>query len=268
VPNDSDSKPAKTVSATSDPSTSLETTSRPATPEITQPGANESRRSIVSMMEANYGVLLRLVRRKLRDRDLAADLVNEAVAICLEHVRTGKLVKVDQGIAGYVFKVSMNLLRNYARNKNNASDVRADASALETLAGAPERDDSDDQRLKELTREMLESLSMPRDRIIVERFYLDEEDKESICRDLGVTSAQFNLVISRARQRMRRLLDTRGLGRTDLICLALLCLAPLGATLVGVGGVGDLGLPKIHLLLQPFVHPASGILACWLSAGC
>ena len=137
-------------------------------------------------MESNYGVLLRLVRRKLRDPELAADLVNEAVAISLEHLRSGKLAKADQGIAGYVFKVSMNLLRNYRRNKNNAAEVRSDYSALETIAVAPERDDSDDQRLKQLTREMLESLSMSRDRAIVERFYLDEEDKDSICRDLGV----------------------------------------------------------------------------------
>lgn len=266
-------------------------------PEITQPQANDSRRSLITMMEANYGMLLRLVRRKLHDRELAADLVNEAVAICLDHLRTGKLVKVDQGVAGYVFKVSMNLLRNYVRNKNNASDARADASALETLAGTPERDDTDDQRLKRLTREMLESLSMPRDRIIVERFYLDEEDKETICRDLGVTSAQFNLVISRARQRMRRLLETRGLGKADLLCLVLLCLIPLlpamglmlpmalsavgvapvlpamGLALLSVAplapaaAVGGLHVSGTHLLLQPFVH-TSGLVACWLSAAC
>lgn len=238
------------MSATSDPSSPLEAASHAVTPELTQPegSVSDSRRSIVTLMEANYGVLLRLMRRRLRDPELAADLVNEAVAICLEHLRSGKLVKVDQGIAGYVFKVSMNLLRNYLRNKNNASDARADASALETLAGAPSRDDSDDQRLRQLTREMLQSLSVPRDRAIVERFYLDEEDKESICRDLGVTSAQFNLVISRARQRMRRLLDTRGLGKTDLLCL-----------------VAGLSMPgALTLLLQPFAHSAGTALVRWL----
>lgn len=244
-----DRKPAHPVPATTDQSSSLDANS-----PITQPeevNSESSRRSIASMMESNYGVLLRLVRRKLNDRELAADLVNEAVAIALEHLRSGKLVKVDQGIAGYVFKVSMNLLRNYRRNKNNAADARSDPSTLETLAVAPERDDSDDQRLRKLTREMLESLSMARDRAIVERFYLDEEDKDSICRDLGVTSAQFNLVISRARQRMRRLLDTRGLDKTDLLCLAL-----------------AVSLPSTLYLLQPFAHPASGIVAVWLGAAC
>lgn len=245
-----DPDPAHKVSATTDQSASLDANS-----PITQPEevltSESSRRSIVTMMESNYGVLLRLVRRKLRDRELAADLVNEAVAISLEHLRSGKLIKVDQGIAGYVFKVSMNLLRNYRRNKNNAIDARTDSSALDTLAIAPERDDSDDQRLKQLTQEMLESLSMARDRAIVERFYLDEEDKDSICRDLGVTSAQFNLVISRARQRMRRLLDTRGLGKTDLLCLML-----------------SLCLPGTCFFLQPLVHPATGIVAGWLCSAC
>jgi RNA polymerase sigma-70 factor (ECF subfamily) len=252
VPHDSDPEPAKTVSATSDPSTSLEATSNTVTPELTDPEASlsDSRRSIVLLMEANYAVLLRLVRRRLHDRELAADLVNEAVAICLEHLRTGKLVKVDQGIAGYVFKVSMNLLRNYLRNKNNATEARADSSALESLAVPPQRDDSDDQRLRQLTREMLESLTMPRDRAIVERFYLDEEDKESICRDLGVTSPQFNLVISRARQRMRRLLEDRGLNKSDLLCLVVGWCLPAGS-----------------LLLQLFAHPTSGSTASWLGIG-
>jgi RNA polymerase sigma-70 factor, ECF subfamily len=221
-------------------------------PELTQPEASvsDSRQHIVSMMEASYAVLLRLVRRKLNDQELAADLVNEAVAICLEHLRTGKLVKVDQGIAGYVFKVSMNLLRNYLRNKNNVAAARADSSVLESLAIPQQRDDSDDLRLKQLTREMLQSLNIPRDRAIIERFYLDEEDKDSICRDLGVTSTQFNLVVSRARQRMRRLLETRGLGKHDLLSLAVVLSSP-GA-----------------LLLLQSARSCGGSIVSWLGVGC
>ncbi len=94
---------------------------------------------------------------------------------------------------------------------------------------------------------MLESLNMARDRAIVQRFYLHEEDKETICRDLGVSSAQFNLVISRARQRMKRLLDTRGLGRNDLLCLAVAF--PL--------------LGTCHLL-QPLVHSVNSFVASWI----
>ena len=176
---------------------------------------------VSSMMQSSYGTLLRLVRSKLRDRELAADLLNEAVAISLEHVRSGKLVKVDQGLPGYVFKVSMNLARNYRRNKDNSAEARTDSSALDNVAGSAARDDIDDQRLRQLTRDMLASLNMARDRQIVERFYLDEVDKDTICRDLGVTAAQFNLVISRARQRMKRLLDERGLGRNDLLSVGL-----------------------------------------------
>ena len=215
-------------------------------PSETVPAAI-SPRQIASIIEASYGVLLRLVRRKMRDRELAADLLNEAVAISLEQVRSGKLVKVDQGFAGYVFKVTMNLLRNHLRKKHNSIETHADAAALEVLTTTTERDDSDDERLKLLTREMLESLNMPRDREIVERFYLDEEDKETICRDLGVTSTQFNLVISRARHRMKRLLEVRGLGRNDLLCVGL-------------------GLPFLGTchLLQPLVHSAHSVAASWM----
>ena len=234
------------MSATTDQSSSLKASLLDSETGETAP-APISPRQIASMIESSYGVLLRLVRRKMQDRDLAVDLVNEAVAISLEHVRSGKLAKVDQGLAGYVFKVSMNLLRNHRRKKNNSANARADSSVLENMASAAERDDSDDLRLELLTREMLASLNMPRDREIVERFYLDEDDKDAICRDLGVTSAQFNLVISRARHRMKRLLEARGLGRNDLLCVGL-------------------GLPFLGTchLLQPFVDSVHSFAASWL----
>jgi RNA polymerase sigma-70 factor, ECF subfamily len=235
----------RTVSATTDQSSSLQASV--LDPASTATSATPSPRQIASMIEGSYGVLLRLVKRKLHDRELAADLVNEAVAISLEQLRSGKLVKVDQGLIGYVFKVSMNLLRNHRRTKHNDIEARADSSALDNLTATATRDDSDDDRLKRLTREMLKSLNMARDREIVERFYLDEEDKETICRDLGVTSAQFNLVISRARHRMKRLLEARGLGRNDLLCVT------LGLPLVGT----------CHML-QPFGQSVHVIATSWL----
>jgi hypothetical protein len=58
---------------------------------------------------------------------------------------------------------------------------------------------------------MVAELSSPRDREIVKRFYLDEEDKQTICDDLRLSSLQFNQVIARARQRMKQQMEAKGL---------------------------------------------------------
>ena len=61
-----------------------------------------------------------------------------------------------------------------------------------------------------------------RDRAAIVRFYLDEERKEQICADLGLTELQFNLVLFRARNRLRQIFQQSGLVKTDLLSLAIL----------------------------------------------
>jgi RNA polymerase sigma-70 factor (ECF subfamily) len=63
---------------------------------------------------------------------------------------------------------------------------------------------------RQLVRRLLGELPQTRDREILFRFYLAEEAKEDLCRDLGLTAQQFNLVLFRARQRFRQLLEEAG----------------------------------------------------------
>ena len=73
-------------------------------------------------------------------------------------------------------------------------------------------------------RSLIESLPTARDREIVKRFYLDEDEKDVICRDLGLSALHFDKVIFRARQRMKALLEARGFKRSDFFSV-LLCMA-------------------------------------------
>ena len=58
-----------------------------------------------------------------------------------------------------------------------------------------------------LVRDLVGQLEVERDRQIILRFYLTEEDKASICEDLGLSSLHFNRVLHRARQRYRQLYE-------------------------------------------------------------
>ena len=88
---------------------------------------------------------------------------------------------------------------------------------------------------------VVESLPTPRDREIVRRFYLDEEEKEAICRDLGLSPLHFDKVIFRARQRMRKLLEERGFKKTDffradgVFCMSTVRCRPFTQILSGMG---------------------------------
>jgi RNA polymerase sigma-70 factor (ECF subfamily) len=54
-------------------------------------------------------------------------------------------------------------------------------------------------------RQVIRELGTERDRDILLRFYIAEEDKERISADFGLTSLQFNRVLHRARERYREL---------------------------------------------------------------
>ena len=204
------------MSATTEDSVPLQSRAAAAADRI---DAGSERERLVRLMQDNYGVLLRLIRGRIGNRELAEDLLNEAFAIALERLRLGKLAEPSK-VAGFVFRVSMNLLRNHRRNLDNRA-VRSDALVFEQLIAPDEPEDVDDPRLKLLAQEMLDSLHSRRDQEIVTRFYLYEHAKEAICRDFGLTSVRFNLVISRARQRMKKLLAAKGLTRADLLCIVL-----------------------------------------------
>lgn len=79
-------------------------------------------------------------------------------------------------------------------------------------------------------RQVIQDLGTSRDRDILLRFYIAEEDKDRISADFGLSSLQFNRVLHRARERYRALYLERAGGRQTALLLGLaiiLLLVPL-----------------------------------------
>jgi RNA polymerase sigma-70 factor (ECF subfamily) len=68
-----------------------------------------------------------------------------------------------------------------------------------------------------VVRELLIELPHPRDRLVLRRFYLDDCDKDVICRELSLSESTLNQILNRARQRFRQMLEERGFGKHDLL---------------------------------------------------
>jgi RNA polymerase sigma-70 factor (ECF subfamily) len=176
-----------------------------------------NRESIEQLLESQYQGLLRHLRRKTQDQQLAADLLNEALVTTLEHLNKGRISNPMQ-IAGYVFEVALNLLRNHRRKLSERPERRAEVNAETLAAGAA---DPVEVQWGHCIRQVLRELPTDRDRLLIKRFYLDEEDKEIICRDLGISPLHFDKIIFRSRQRMKSLLEQQGFSKADFFCLLL-----------------------------------------------
>ena len=103
-----------------------------------------------------------------------------------------------------------------------APDRRA---APEVLGSLPDATEATDRWLEKKValqvRRILLELRTPRDREILTRFYLQDQDKDVICRDLSLDADQFDKVLHRARGRLKELIELRGLRKSDLFMLCI-----------------------------------------------
>jgi RNA polymerase sigma-70 factor, ECF subfamily len=166
------------------------------------------------------GLQLQLAR-VTRDRDLAADILQDAVVTALQKLRAGEISNRTQ-LDGYVYRVALNHFRNHLRkDRSCVSDHDFEAD----LADTNERELPDSLQAEQWARvvkRMLEEITPARDRELLVRFYLYEESKDQLCQSFGLSDLHFNRVIFRARERFRELLKRRGLGKSDFLSIAVI----------------------------------------------
>lgn len=189
-------------------------------------------------------VRLLLARHTRRPAD-AEDLFQETFRLTIEKLRAGELRQPEK-LPGFVAALARNLAievyRKADRRRTDADSEHVAAAGLRPaqLGDVLERENAS------LVRRLLGELRNARDREILYRFYLAEEDKETIAADLELDSLQFNRVLHRARGRYRELLverlgadAERVLRRDALVAIALwtAAIAARGATFGAVASL-------------------------------
>lgn len=175
-------------------------------------------------LRQHYPGLVELLARRVGDRQLARDVLHDAIVTALSKLEAGAQLPAEV-LAGYVFRTAMNHLRNQRRHERLQ---RGDSDAIDALAadsGMGPAEQSRQAGLRDLVRRVLRDLASNRDRELLVRFYLDDEDKVQLCEAHGLTGPQFDRVICRARDRLRALVERAGCSRWDLLSIAMLIIA-------------------------------------------
>lgn len=158
-----------------------------------------------------YGrVVKSIIDRRVRDVPVVEDLCQDAFRLALEKVRRGD-PRESEKLAGFVCGIARNLAIEYLRGTEQTQPLEDGFVAFDPKPGPLDTVLLEEEKKGkiEAIRQVLKDLS-PRDSEILKRFYLDEEDKESICRGLGLSSLHFNRVLHRARERFRKFYGERG----------------------------------------------------------
>ncbi|MFL6194010.1 MAG: RNA polymerase sigma factor [Thermoanaerobaculia bacterium] len=164
-------------------------------------------RAEADLVERYSRGLLYMLRRAAGDPALADDLHQEAFRVVLERLRERGLEDPER-LAGFLHRTAKNLLvAGYRKTARRKTEGEVDGmEAVPDPASGPLQE-SLRQEEAALVRRLIGELETDRDRQILYRFYIAEEDKERICDDLGLSSLHFNRVLFRARQRFKELLE-------------------------------------------------------------
>lgn len=156
--------------------------------------------------------ILMLLERHTNGRPEAQDLYQDTFRLALDKLRRGELREPER-LAGFLASLARNLaIELYRGVARRRTEVDGDALAVVPSPRRSQLEDVLDAEKKRVVRQLLDEMRVDRDREILFRFYLAEEDKEVIARDFGIDSLQFNRILHRARQRYKEILESRGGG--------------------------------------------------------
>jgi RNA polymerase sigma-70 factor (ECF subfamily) len=146
-----------------------------------------------------------IIQKIVHNESVKDDLSQDTFRIALEKIRNGD-VREPERLSGFICSVARNAAIDYVRRVRRATNQEEIGNAERISDPQP---NPFEQLLRkeraEIVRQAIGELKVERDREVLFRYYIAEEDKDRICADLGLTSLQFNGVISRALKRFKKL---------------------------------------------------------------
>ncbi len=145
-------------------------------------------------------------------------------------MRAGEL-REPARLPGFIAQIARSLaIEHYRKAARRKTEPDSDALTDVAASGSGPLSELLSRERAGLVRQVIQELGTSRDRDILLRFYIAEEDKERISADFGLSSLQFNRVLHRARERYREILLERTGGRQAAFLLGvaiILLLVPL-----------------------------------------
>jgi len=161
------------------------------------------------LLQYRRGVLF-LIRRECGNATLAEDLCNEALRIAVDRVQSTGLRKPDS-FRSFLLQTARNLLLRTRQQEASHRTSTGGQDAIEQFedVGADVSLNVDVPVWARVIKEVLSELPLARDRKLLVRYYMEDQDKSRICLDLKISKEHFRRVTCRARQRFREILERR-----------------------------------------------------------
>lgn len=168
-----------------------------------QNGDQKAEAEFVAAYSSN---LMLMLLQKTQDPDLARDCSQKTMLIALDKMRAGDILK-PESIYAFLRSTAANVVITHHRTEERYTNLGNRVFELQNGEADAAIHEINSDTIKCLLKKLLAQLPIRRDRDILTRFYLREEDKVSLCRDFAIKSEHFDRVLYRAKQRVRLILE-------------------------------------------------------------
>jgi RNA polymerase sigma-70 factor, ECF subfamily len=139
------------------------------------------------------------VRSRLPSQQAREDVRQETFARVLTTLRKEKGLRQPERLGAFVNTVCNNVLLEHYRSSSRQQSLDADDQPELPAAGAGVEDVVAARQLGDKVSEILSGLSA-RDRSLLQAIFLEERDREEVCRELGVDGEYLRVLLFRAKQ--------------------------------------------------------------------
>jgi RNA polymerase sigma-70 factor (ECF subfamily) len=152
-----------------------------------------------------FGDLVRIKAvGRLRSIHAADDVRQETLLRVLRNLRQG-VIEHPERLGAYVNTVSNHVMQEMSRRDRRDGELPDEAGEIPSGQASAESGLLQDERTA-LVKRALRELTL-KDRELLQRIFLDEEDKDAVCDELGVTREYLRVLLHRARSRLRTALN-------------------------------------------------------------
>lgn len=177
------------------------------TTELTRRIQAGSRRAETEFAETYSRALLLMLHNRTQNPDIAKDCCQQALLITLIKLRAGEIAK-PESLLSFLRNTATNVAKAHFRKERRYTPLNGELFATPVGTSNDAEQKIDCETIRQMLNDILDLLTVERDKEILRRFYLRDENKSNIRRDMDISKAHFDRVIYRARGRLRQLLDS------------------------------------------------------------
>jgi RNA polymerase sigma factor (sigma-70 family) len=141
------------------------------------------------------------LRARLRSPELVDDAFQETFLRIFSYFRAGKTLNNPASLPGFVHGMSHNIALEFLRAHTRQDQLPEHHQGPVDSSLDPQRQMVTEER-KAMVRRLLKELP-EKDGRLLQRVFLDEEDKDTVCREFHVDRGYLRMLLFRARQRFR-----------------------------------------------------------------